>query len=246
MNHSKFRLPLVTAALGVAACILRLGLYRFARDEKGLLIPGHPLAIALWVLTAAAAVFVILQIPKQQTGRFCRADDVSVSSLAMVGCLVFAAGLLATVLTNFTVNATMDLLRVASGLLAVPALAAVAFCRKAEKQPFFGFHAIVCIALTLHTISHYSGWSSRPQLQDAFFPMMGCLMLMLFAYYQTASDAGMGSRRMQVGTGLLAVFCSMAAVAESGNQLLYLTGSIWAVTNLWIEPTLHKDKEECQ
>jgi len=56
----------------------------------------------------------------------------------------------------------------------------------------------------------------------------------LFAYYQTAFDVGMGSRRMQLGTGLLAAFACFAAVPGSETVLLYLTGGIWTLTNLCV------------
>ena len=55
---------------------------------------------------------------------------------------------------------------------------------------------------------------------------------MLFSYYQTAFDVGMGKRRMQLGTGLLTVFACFAAIPGSQTALLYLTGGIWALTNL--------------
>lgn len=245
MNLSKSRLPVITAALGIAACILRFCLYRFGTDEKGLLIPGHPLSLALWGLTAAAAVFVLLQVWKQN-GKYCRSGNFGGRNTAMAGCLVFAAGLLVTAVKNITAYTTLEFLRNVTGLLAVPALMAVAFCRKTGKWPFFGFHAIVCIALTLHTVSRYSGWSSRPQLQDSFFPMLGCLLLMLFSYYQTASDVLMGSRRMQLGTGLLAAFTCFAAIPGSDTALLYLTGGIWALTNLSAPTPKTENKEERQ
>lgn len=246
MNRSNYRLPLITGLLGIAACVLRFSLYRLAVDEKGLLIPGHPLSICLLVLTAAAAIFVIAQVIPQQAGKFSRSDKLSGSGLAMAGCSLFAVGMLATVLPNLAFFSVMELLRSVTGLLAVPSLIAVAGYRKRETKPFFGFHALVCIALTLHTIGHYPSWSSRPQLQDSFFPMMGCLLLMLFSYYQTASDVGMSRRRMQLSTGLLATFCCLAAIPNSDTAVLYLTGSIWALTNLWAEPHITNSKEEHQ
>ena len=46
------RLPILFAGLGGAAFSLRLFLYIAATDEKGLLIPGHPLELLLWLLAA--------------------------------------------------------------------------------------------------------------------------------------------------------------------------------------------------
>ena len=233
MKPSKTWLPLTVAGLGFAACILRFCLYLFGTDEKGLLISGHPLAIALWLLTAAVAVLVILQIRPLKGSRRYNANF-PVSNAAAIGCFVFAAGLFATAMANRYAFLLLEFLRNILCLLAVPSLAAVAICRRLGKRPYFCFHAIVCLALTVYTITHYSGWSSRPQLMDAFFPMMGCIGLVLFAYYQTAFHVGMGSRRMQLGTGLLAAYACFAAVPFSESGLLYLTGGIWTLTNLCV------------
>lgn len=245
MNISKYRLPIVTAVLGAAGCILRFCLFAFGTDEKGLLIPGHPLAILLWLLFAGAAVFVVARV-RNQTGNYPYDRNFPVSNAAAAGCFALAAGLFLTVMANRHAYAVLDFIRNIACLLAVPALAAVAVCRKLGNKPAFGFHAVICLALTLHTVSHYRSWSSHPQLMDSFFPMAGCLLLMLFAYYQTAFDVHMGSRRMQLGTGLLAAFCCFAAIPGSDTVLLYLTGGIWALTNLCELTPKSDNKEEMQ
>ena len=243
MNLSKYRLPLATAALGTAAGLLRFCLYAAGTDEKGLLVPGHPLAIALWLLTAAAAGFVLLQV-RRQAGKYSYSRNFPVSRAAAAGCFALAAGLFLTVMANRHAGSLLEFIRNIACLTAVPSLAAVAVCRKLGKRPAFGFHAVICLALTLHTVSFYRTWSSHPQLMDSFFPMMGCLLLMLFAYYQTAFDVSMGSRRMLLGTGLLAAFFCFAAIAQSGTALLYLTGGIWALTNLCTQNPETAEKEE--
>ena len=50
-NTSKYRsLPMICGSFGIAALILRRMLYALATDEKGLLVPNHPLKIALSAL----------------------------------------------------------------------------------------------------------------------------------------------------------------------------------------------------
>lgn len=239
------RLSLLAAAAGAAAGLLRLGLYRFGTDEKGLLITGHPLEIALWLLSAAAAVFVVLQVRNETD---CRRYEANFPAgiLSPVGCILFAAGLIATFLSSPLAFTTLELLRNIGYLLAAAALIAVAVCRKLGKHVPFGFHALVCVALILHTVSYYRIWSSHPQLMDAFFPMMGCILLMLFAYYQTAFDVAMGSRRMQLGTGLLAAVFCFAALPGSSTQLLYIAGGIWTLTNLCARTPAPEEMEESQ
>ena len=47
-------LPWSVLALGCVGGALRFLLYRVAVDEKGLLIPMHPVELILWALTAAS------------------------------------------------------------------------------------------------------------------------------------------------------------------------------------------------
>ena len=232
MKLSKIRLPLAVAFLGAAACILRFCLYLLGTDEKGLLISGHPLEICLCVVTAAAAALIILRTRKQ-TGSCSYADNFPASVLSAAGCLLLAAGICLSVMANRIVFLPLERIRNLIGLLCLPALVFVAVCRRKGRRPGFAAHAVVCLYLALYTTSFYSQWSRHPQLQDSFFPMMGCIFLALFAYYQTAFDADMGSRRMQLATGLSAVFCCIAATVRSGAAIpLYLTGALWALTNL--------------
>ena len=232
MKLSKIRLPLTVACLGAAACMLRFCLYLLGTDEKGLLISGHPLEICLCVVTAAAAALIILRTRKQ-TGSCSYADNFPASVLSAAGCLLLAAGICLSVMANRIVFLPLERIRNLIGLLCLPALVFVAVCRRKGRRPGFAAHAVVCLYLALYTTSFYSQWSRHPQLQDSFFPMMGCIFLALFAYYQTAFDADMGSRRMQLATGLSAVFCCIAATVRSGAAIpLYLTGALWALTNL--------------
>ena len=93
-------------------------------------------------------------------------------------------------------------------------------------------HGIVCLYLTLYSISHYQTWSSQPQMQDWFFSMAGIVCLVLFSYYQTAFPVGLGKRRLQLLVGLLGGFFCIGAIAGSEDTLMYLGGALWMLTNL--------------
>ena len=244
------RLPALIVLLGGAACILRLCLYLFATDAKGLLISGHPLEICLWAAFAAAAALILFHTWKQ-TDSVSYAGNFPASDFSAAGCLLFAAGICLPVMSHRIVFTSLERVRNLTGLLCIPALICTAFCRRKGKRPVFVFHAVVCLYLVMYTTSFYSFWSRHPQLQDSFFPMMGCIFLALFAYYQTAFDVDMGSRRMQLATGMAAVFCCLAAIARSEDLWLYVSGAVWALTNLCTltppAPTsLDVEKEEVQ
>ena len=221
--------PLVTAGLGGIALALRQCLYAFATDHKGLLIPMHPLEIALWLVSAAAVLWVIASVKRES------AVPAFVSAM---GCFAFAVGVGVTALLAEGGSSLAAVARI-SALPVIPALAYIGLCRRSHKPPFFLCHALLCIHLTLYTVCRYQLWSSHPQLQDALFPMLGCIFLMLFSYYQAAQDVAMGKPKLQLASGLLAGFCCITAVSGGSDALLYSTGALWALTNL-----THSAKEE--
>ena len=225
------KLPLYIACLGMLALLGRAALFLLGKDEKGLLIPGHPLNVLVWVLTAAAVILTLAGALKQKdtgaTGGY-----FAPSRAAANGCFVLAGAVALTEVFGWDPWSRLDMARTALGLLAVPALVVLGLHRRKGKQPFFLFHGAACLYLILYAISHYQLWSSRPQMQYWFFDMAGAIALSLFAYYRTAFDVSMGSRRMHLATGLLAVFFCLAAVAGSGDVFLYLGGAVWALTDL--------------
>lgn len=228
-------LPLFTAGLGILALALRIALLALGNDEKGLLIPGHPLDILVWIVTAIAVLPVLLCIRKPK-GPYCFVP----SAAAAFGSFALAGGIAVAVIFGWNPWSRLELVRDLCGLLAIPALMAEALRRYEGKQTFFLLHAPVCVYLTLYTVSHYQIWCSRPQLQDWFFSMIGCLLLMLFAYYQTAFDVEMGKPRMQQAAGLASVFFCTAAMAAGEEVPLYLGGAVWALTSLCsLTPAAH-------
>ena len=228
--HPK-KLPLFTAAAGLVALVLRFSLFLLGRDEKNLLISGHPLDILTWVVTVAAAVVILLTVRKLE-GSSRYGDNFIPSAAAAIGAFALAGGIAVSAILGGTSGLRLEALCHLSGALAVPAVVWAGLCRWKGKKPFFGFHALVCLYLTLYTITNYQIWSSHPQIQDWFFDMIGIVCLTLFSYYQTAFDAGMGNRRMQLITGLLGGFFCLAAIAGSEDTLLYIGGAVWALTNL--------------
>lgn len=224
-------LPILTAGLGFAALILRLALFLLGNDEKGLLIPGHPLDILVWAVTAAASILILFRVWRLD-GSQNYEHNFAPSAPAVIGAFALAGGIAVAVTFGWNPWKRLELIRDLCGLLAIPALAAAVLRRYWGKQPLFLLHGLVCLYLILYSVSHYQSWSSRPQLQDWFFSMAACLLLTLFAYYQTAFDVGMGNRRMQLGTGLLAAFFCIAAMAGGEDVPLHLGGALWTLTNL--------------
>ena len=226
------KLPPLFAGMGLCSLLARIALFILGGDEKGLLIPGHPLDLLSWALAAAAMVLIAAAVPGLG-GSKKYADNFGPSAAAAIGCFMLAGGIAATAIQDWSLWAPrLEQVRNLCGLLAVPALVVLGLHRRKGAQPFFLLHGTVCLYLILYAVSHYQYWSSHPQLQDWFFSMAASILLTLFSYYQTAFDVSMGSRRMQLGTGLAAAFFCIAAMADGKDLLLYLGGGAWALTNL--------------
>lgn len=225
-------LPVWMLGMGAGALALRAALYAAAVDEKNLLTSGHPLEIALILLTAAALALVIACVrPLDGSNRY--ADNFGPSKAAAAGAFALAAGILLSVIFSDTgAYAGLNRLRSLLGYLAAASLVAVGVCRLKGRQPFFAFHGLVCLFFAIHMVSRYRTWSGNPQIQDYIFSLGAGIGLMLFAFYQAAFDVGSGRRRMQLGTGLMAAYLCLGALYGAESPLVCVTGCVWVLTNL--------------
>lgn len=231
-NASTNSLPLMTLLLGGAAGLARKFLYAQGVDERGLLVPNHPCTIAVGLLTLAALIYLLLSV-RRLDGSDKFEDNFRAGKPAMLGHFAAAAGILLTVLTRdpmmygYLGDAWMLF-----GWLSPVCLTLAGISRLKGKKPFFLLHLAPCLFLMLHIINHYQTWSGNPQLQNYVFTLFGTMALMLFAFYNAAFDADTGNRRMQLFTGLAAVYLLMAELPTAQYTWLYLGGILWALTDL--------------
>ena len=244
MKHPRkpTNLSAVAVVLGCCALLLRRLLYALALDAKNLLV-SHPLEIALWALTAAAAVWVFVSVWRLD-GSAEYGDNFPPSLTAALGHYIAAAGIALTVLSPWYAIGRLVMLRRVLGTLAAVGLILAGRDKKAGKCPLFLTHLAVCVFLTVHMLGNYGSWSSNPQLQDYAFDLLGCVMAVLFAFYEASFDAGMGKRRMQLATGLLAAYSGYGALSGSAYPMLYFGCAVWAVTDLCTLTPKPKQQEE--
>ena len=105
-------------------------------------------------------------------------------------------------------------------------------CRRAGKCPLFLTHLAVCAFFVVHMLGNYGIWCSNPQLQDCWLDLSASALMALFAFYEAAFDVGLGRRRMQLATGLMAAYLGCAALSGSGYLILYFGCAVWALTDL--------------
>ena len=223
-------LPAVIGALGVLGMLLRFLINMTAMDAGGLVIPGHPLAVALCLVTAAAVVLTVTRVWSLDGGRK-YAPNFPASRAAAVGCGLMALCTMVTVAFSWE-RSGLGLWRYALGVAAGSGLIFLAFARFRGSKPSFLFHTVVCAFFAIHMVSRYRPWSGDPQLLDYIFEVFACIGLMLFAYYQASFEVGLGKRRVQLGLGLLTAYCCLTALPGSLFPLLYGGGAVWTLTNL--------------
>lgn len=224
-------LPVLVMDLGLLGLILRGGLYAVAVDDKNLLLRGHPLEIALWLITAAVVVLVLSAVRKQ-AGSGCYEDSFGASRMGALGTAMLAVGIFVTVLKDGLAVSGLEQIRDILGIASGAAMAVVAFCRWKGQKPFFALHALVCVFFAIHMVTCYRGWSSNPQIQDYVFSLFACVGLMLFSYQQAAFAVDAGKRRILLGVGLLAAYACFVSLSGTNNWILYFTGGNWIILDL--------------
>ena len=231
-NLSRKLYPLLGLALGLVGAGCRFLLYALGMDEKGLLVPGHPAAIALWVVTAAAVLAAVLAAMTFREDN--KAPDETCRSIPeALGTTVMALGVLSTLLLpeNNGIATLLRLHRILSVLAFFCLLAAAVFRLMGKPVPF-GCYAGAAVFFFVHVVTRYRAWSGDPQMADYLHALGAGLCLSLVSYYETALVVGLGGRRQRFALGILGIFCCVAAAARGEYPALHLCGAVWILSVL--------------
>lgn len=215
---------LIPACGGVSLLLLTL-LVSTGTDEKGLVTAGHPAWIGIGILAAAAALALLVGVrPIRGPGgyRLC----FPASPLGALGCGLAAVSAVLSAIRHWQDGTP---LYAAISALAVLAFAALALCRLTARKPQFLLHVAVCIYFAIEMLNLYQTWSFDPQLHEYCFQLFACIALTITAYQLAAFDGGKGSHRALWAWALTAVYFSCMSL---GSGLFFLTGGVWAFTNL--------------
>ncbi len=235
--------PYLTAVMGLTGYWIRMLVYATLVDDRNLLLRGNPLEWMLYLLLAGAAGLIWVDVRKAE-GPKTYAPNFGPSNAAALGSILFAGGILLTMLGAGRPELLLELGCQVLGLAAAGCLLLTAWCRHRGTVPFFLLHCVVCVYLGSYMISHYRQWSSNPQLQDYVFQMLALVCMTLFAYEQAAFSLNMGKRRRLLLMGLMGALCCLTALAQTQDGFLYLTGAVWCLTGLCRWEPLEEPKEE--
>lgn len=231
-NLSRKLYPLLSLALGLVGAGCRFLLYALGMDEKGLIMPGHPAAIALWVVTAAAVLAAVLAAMTFREDN--KAPDENGHAIpAALGTAVMALGVFSTLLLpeNNGIATLLWLHRILAVLAAACLLTAAVFRLLGKPVPF-GCYAGAAVFFFVHVVTRYRAWSGNPQMADYLHALGAGLCLSLVSYYETALAVGLGGRRQRLIFGTLGIFCCVAAAARGEYPLMHLCGAVWILSVL--------------
>ena len=231
-NLSRKLYPLLGLALGLVGAGCRFLLYALGMDEKGLLVPGHPAAMLLWVVTAAAVLAAVLAAMTFREDN--KAPDETCRSIPeALGTAVMALGVLSTLILpeNNGIATLLRLHRILSVLAFFCLLAAAVFRLMGKPVPF-GCYAGAAVFFFVHVVARYRAWSGNPQMADYLHALGAGLCLSLVSYYETALVVGLGGRRQRFALGILGIFCCVAAAARGEYPALHLCGAVWILSVL--------------
>ena len=225
-------LPFLILGLGGIGAALRALMYVSCVDTKGLLVSYNLPMLLVAVITAAAAALVIAPV-RTLEGSNRYSDNFPASTVGGVSAMLAAAGIAALLINS--IGGFHDTLAAAwrtLGIIAIPCLILAGLCRIRGKRPFFLFHGMVCLFFAVNLANNYRIWSGEPQLADYLWQLLAAVGLTLTAYYRTAFNVGLGSRRMQLGVSLLTAYFCFLSMPDEGVGLFYLTCGLWALAGM--------------
>ena len=224
-------LPTFTLVAGIIGLALRMWLFFGGMDKKGLLNASHPANALTFILTALVLAVIFVSIrPLNAVDRYQQLFPGT--RFPAIGCIVAAAGIIWVSFRDM--HQRMDTITIISlilGLLAVGSLLMLARCRFKRIRPLCYYHAVITVYLMFHLISQYRLWSSEPQLQIYFFPLLASVFLMLSAYHSAVLDARKSGRRWFVLCNQGALYCCCLSL-WGDNWPFYLAMGVWAISGL--------------
>lgn len=230
------------ALAGSAALLLRVGLLRYAVDEKQLINHAHVGNVLPLLLSAMVLVLAVLAAVKQPKARRCTAE---ISPAACGGCCVGALGFAITAVQLLSSKGTpLSTITGVFGIAAACILAFAAYCRFKGQRLHFLLSTVIVLFLMLIPVQLYQVWSAQSQFNRYFFQLLGSVCLLLWAYHRAALDADAGSWRVFTLVRYGAVFFCLAAVPGSAYPFFYLTAGVWALLDSDpVRPCLPKESD---
>ena len=216
------KMPLLSglcAGLGFLCLLLRQWLMGTGLDEKGLLLPGQPVEIFIWVITASVCVLLVWAFLSWEKHTTCLFPNEPLSAVAT---LFLASGYVIALLQLPKPLDLLGLINFVLGAISVLCMALVAWgqFRGQRMHPL-----LYCCNILFHLafmLLQYPGWSREAQPQMYLFQLVGCAGMLVTVFCRAELAAGKISGRNYAVFSRGALFFCIAAVAHCGQPLMYL------------------------
>lgn len=222
-------LSVLTLGFGGLALAMRFWLSH-SRDALGLLPAAHPAAIISYVLTGLFLVVLFLGVrPLQPVSSY--RFLFPASPIRAVGCGLGAVAILYSAVIAVISGGFWGIVMLLLGLISALCLANVGLSRWSGVTPNGWLQMPPVVYLIIYVVSQVQHWSATPQTSAFFFPLMGCIFLMLAAFYHANLNIRKQGRRWFVFTSQAAAFFCLGAVCE-GDAIFFLCMAGWMVCDL--------------
>ena len=230
MNFKPKWIPFISVGAGALGLCLQLWLFGTGIDSRGLLRPEHPASFLCFAVLALTFGVLYLCL-RPMTGKPAYEKLFPKRTLPLLGAVLGAAGILYAILSDMaSLQSRLAVLCCITGALAALGMLLGGGLRLYGKKPHVLCHSFVALFLMVYLICGYQGWSTEPELQRYFFPLLACVFLMLTAYHRATLDNLTGSRRWFVFFNYSSVFFCFGAL-RSENWPFYLGLALWCLTS---------------
>lgn len=228
MKNTEKQTPLLLASLlcGAVGCILYLLLRLLGTDGQGFIRPDHPLAILLFLLTAAVLAGLVAAL-RSYKGTPSYGHIFPADFPGAIGHFIAAGGTLLTGIFSVISRAdVITVLEVIFGVLAAGAFVYMGLCRMEKLRQNFNLYILATPFFIFNALSQYQFWSNEPEILRYVFLLIGNIFLMITVYYRACLFAGRNARKIYAFFHCSSLFfCGICTVGA--NRLFYLCMLLW-------------------
>lgn len=216
---------------GVLGILMMLWLFSAGTDTRGLYPARHPGWVLLWILTPlvlVAAWLLACQAGKNRNYRL----NFPASGIAALGCAAGGIGLLTGGLHALGGGELLHLLTGLMGIGGGVGLLWGAFCRLKGVKSKLPVHILPCFFFALQLFVLGQAYGAEPEMCRYLYRFFATAALVPACYWLWSFEVGMGRRPACIFWCLTAAYCSLVAVADMDQWLLYGGAALWMLTAL--------------
>ena len=222
---------LMALGAGLVGILLMLWFYSAGTDKRGLYPANHPGWILLWILTGLVVVSMWLLTRLAGTSRSYR-QNFPISPIAALGYAAGGAALMSGGLHMLEANGFLHLITGIFGIGGSIGLFWGGFCRFQGQRSKLPVHMLPCFFFALQLFVLGQEFGSEPEMSRYLYRFFASAALVPACYWLWSFDVNLARRPACLFWCLTAGYCSIIAVADLDQWLLYGGMAVWMLTAL--------------